>query len=346
MIAPAAAPIRRALIVSMVIATAAGGVSALPAGATFPGRNGELALSRCCARSVTGLQAMQPDGTGLRTLTIAPRGAHDDEPDWSPDGSSVLFSRCKERCEIWVARADGSQPQRLGPDCLEKRSGCENRENGAFSPDGTKIAFMRPMGPVKHGFIKYDDLYVMNANGSDVRALTHFTTRRPFSGDTVTGAWSPDGKRIVFGRENSALGRPRNGNALFIVNADGSGLHQLTPWRLRAGGGHPDWSPDGRSILFRTVPKRGHDDPGGNYFTIHPDGKGLKQLTRYPKTSVLGRASYSPDGRYIAFTQSPGANRAFHPDLFVMNADGSNARVVGGSRGGIVEFAPDWGPAR
>src|SRR6266540_5874097 len=43
-----------------------------------------------------------------------------------------------------------------------------------------------------------------------------------------------------------------NGRAIYIVNADGTNLRRVTPWRLKAGD-HPDWSPDGTSILFRTI---------------------------------------------------------------------------------------------
>jgi Tol biopolymer transport system component len=60
---------------------------------------------------------------------------------------------------------------------------------------------------------------------------------------------SPDGRRIVFVRMNGTA-RPRHGQAIFVVNADGSGLRRVAPWTLRAGD-EPDWSRDGKEILVR-----------------------------------------------------------------------------------------------
>ena len=64
-------------------------------------------------------------------------------------------------------------------------------------------------------------------------------------------AWSPDGTKLVFVRYRAqAQPRPRGRVAMFLINANGSGERQLTPWALRAGD-HPDWSPsDGERILF------------------------------------------------------------------------------------------------
>jgi TolB protein len=68
--------------------------------------------------------------------------------------------------------------------------------------------------------------------------------------------------------------------SIFVIGADGRGLRQVTPWRLDAGD-HPDWSPDGRRILFR-APE--HFFAGSNLWTVRPDGTGLKQLTHFRST--------------------------------------------------------------
>jgi Tol biopolymer transport system component len=68
------------------------------------------------------------------------------------------------------------------------------------------------------------------------------------------------------------------GQALYIVNSDGSGrLHQITPWRLDGGGAA--WSSDGRWIVFRSY--RNCCQPGASQvWVVHPDGSGLRRLTR------------------------------------------------------------------
>ena len=65
-------------------------------------------------------------------------------------------------------------------------------------------------------------------------------------------------------------------SALFVVNADGTGLHQLTPNGL--GALHPHWSPNGRLIAFNNEVQQ----PGtasDQIFVVHPDGSGLTRVT-------------------------------------------------------------------
>ena len=161
--------------------------------------------------------------------------------------------------------------------------------------------------------------------------------------------WSPDGKRLVFLEFNwvgNIKSEPHNGRALCILNADGSGLHRLTPWTLKAGG-PPDWSPDGTRILFRGG-SGSQADGGGNLYTIRTDGSGLRQLTHFsPNPRVLQNGSYSPDGKSIVFATNKGAvkvGRSDLPDLFVMRADGSH--MVALTRTRNWDGSPDWGPSR
>lgn len=100
------------------------------------------------------------------------------------------------------------------------------------------------------------------------------------------------------------------------MNEDGSGLRQVTT--DSAYHYQPDWSPDGKKILF-------FSNPSGNYdlYSINPDGTGLKQLTTDPKDDTLG--SWSGDGTQIAFW-----SWRFFPGIYTMNADGSGAKLVDG----------------
>ena len=112
--------------------------------------------------------------------------------------------------------------------------------------------------------------------------------------DVLRPAWSPDGNQLVFEVQNLGTAEPPNRHALFIVDADGSGLRQLTPWSLNAGD-DPDWSPDGKLILFRTVSASNRHH--GNLHTIRPDGTGLRMLTNYPAPKTVG--SYVLPGRKV-----------------------------------------------
>jgi TolB protein len=253
------------------------------------------------------------------------KGMYDGNPDWSPDGSTIAFQRCPVRggnCVIFSIRPSGTRLKRLGP-------AADDRAHPAWAPSGKEIAYTRGWGGVKNDHIKFADIYVMKADGTGARRITHVTASRPFSADVGYPAWSRDGKQLAFAVGNTVTGEPASGLALFVVNADGSGLRQLTPWSLNAGD-RPDWSPDGKLILFRAPAKNDR----GNLYTINPDGSGLKQLTDYPG-NVVSTGSFSPDGNWITFARSA--------SVFVMRTDGTGARDV---TFGISAWSPDWGPAR
>ncbi len=85
----------------------------------------------------------------------------------------------------------------------------------SLSPDGKRIAFVRGA-----------DIYVMNADGTDVGRLVE---------NAYSPAWSPDGTRIAF-----VSGRDGN-EEIYVMNADGSGQTRLTD--NLAHDGFPAWSP-------------------------------------------------------------------------------------------------------
>ena len=107
--------------------------------------------------------------------------------------------------------------------------------------------------------------------------------------------FSPDGKRLVFDRQNIAA-KPKDGHATLVANLDGTSLRRVTPWSLRAGD-HPDWSPDGRLILVRSNANGPDFSRQGNLFVVRPNGTGLRQLTHFGgRVRLLQNGSFSPDG--------------------------------------------------
>jgi Tol biopolymer transport system component len=109
----------------------------------------------------------------------------------------------------------------------------------AWSPDGTKIAFVRR-----------GDIFVMDADGSNPTNLTNSQSM-----DNQGPAWSPDGTRIAFSR--SEAGGNREVNRIFVMDADGSNPTSLTDALPDGGIGvdfEPTWSPDGNRIAFSSAP--------------------------------------------------------------------------------------------
>lgn len=310
---------------AVVAAAAVASTGAVVAHATAPGKNGEIAF-KLALGAPSRLGVVNADGSGLRKLPRT-KQVSDDDPDWSPSGSTIAFTRCplgNGRCHVDAMRPDGSGLKQLGP-------ANDDRAFPSWAPDGKHIAYVRSWGGVQHDEIKYSALYVMTPTGGGAHLLVNPMNAQPYAGDVGHSSWSPDGKQLVLEVTHSPLGDPANGHALFLVNADGSGLKQLTPWSLNAGG-KPDWSPDGSRILFRAPTK----NERGNLYTIAPDGSGLKQLTHYAApVPVVSAGSFSPDGKWITFAKSG--------SVWVMRADGTGAKQI--TAAGHV-YTPDWGPAR
>src|SRR5207302_771195 len=147
------------------------------------------------------------------------------------------------------------------------------------------------------------DIYVMNADGSGVRQLTH-TTVHEF--DPI---WSPDGKRIAFSRLDET-----GDFDVIVINVDGSGAINLTNNDVVhdfAGA----WSPDGQRIVFSSTRDGGDLD----IFTMNADGSGVTQLT-HNDFIADDDPVWSPDGKRIAFHSTRDGG---DEDIFVMNGDGS-----------------------
>ena len=318
----------------------------MPAAATTAGHNGRIAFKRYldADRSTGAIFTTSPGGGRPRQVTRPALGTVDDQPDWSPDGTLIAFRRCAPDtdCAIYTVRAGGSRLHRLSDACQaeppEAETTCADESDVAFLPDGHRILFTRATGHVREfpgggTFIEHSDIVVRDLSGRNAHVVL---ASRPYAGDNVEMVASPDGTHIAFRRQNSPLTEPADGIAVFVMRSDGTALRRITPWSLRAGD-HPDWSPDGRWILFRS-----NDD--GNFlnsqlYLIHSDGTGIRQVTHLTPTTMLLSSSFSPDGKQIVYSQ---AGRDDQPDIFTMRLDGRHIHQVTCTP--AWDSAPDWGP--
>jgi Tol biopolymer transport system component len=200
--------------------------------------------------------------------------------------------------DLYVINPDGSGEAQFAAD----------GRSPAWSPDGTKIAFVK----VGSG----GGIFVMNADGTGVTQLTAITQDR-------SPTWSPGGK-IAFARNNR----------IWVMNSDGSGLTQLTfgP-RLDVS---PTWSPDGTKIALEA-----NDGSGWDIWVMNADGSAPTKLTN---TTGAFTPDWSPDGTKIAFSANVGVGAEGTVEIFVMNAGGSGQTRLTFSAGGTVNWAPAWSP--
>ena len=202
-----------------------------------------------------------------------------------------------------VPFSDGSVP-----DSLERHYVSRTSEDPAGSPDGTRVAFSSFRDGNK-------EIYVMDADGGHPVNLT-----RHDAFDS-SPAWSPDGRRIAF-----ESNRDGGMDHIFVMNADGSGVEQLThefqaPWAFS-----PSWSPDGSSIACVSAQDI-------DLWGIHSLELGSRALHLISLAGLRGtRPSWSPDGARIAYAVADTANDFSH--VWVMAADGSGARQL--------TFAESW----
>jgi Tol biopolymer transport system component len=296
-------------VASIVAASAAIAATALvlvpAAPAAYPGPNGLIAFR---ANTDGGSQIFTINPATLQQVQLTQvNGNAQGAPHWNFDSSMITFEYDPpDGCaQVATMNADGSDLAILP---LASRDVCEGTPT--FSADGTRLFYEGYNGK------RLDAIYGMNLDGSDRRLIS----RCQGNGDSDPEA-SPDGKMLAF-----TCGDPSSpkGSALFVTNANGSHLRQLTPYSLEVGF-HEDWSPDSRRIMFISVHDEGTPDAQINTATIAADGSDLQWVTNYPAGGLRAYGnSYSPDGQWIVLRMEDGDQNA----LFKLKTDGSDLTQI------------------
>jgi Tol biopolymer transport system component/protocatechuate 3,4-dioxygenase beta subunit len=303
---------------------------------------GCLADGAWCQVTLPGGGSGWCTGQSLRQLAVAVPVAEAVLPTATPEiavsgkGRIAFISRGdydSRNFEIYTINPDGSGLTRV-----TNNPGWDDAP--AWSSDGQKIAFHSDRDDLENcgrsGSTTCNwEIYVMNADGGDVRRLTNQPAR------DREPTWSPDGRRIAF---------IRDGN-IHVMNADGTDVSPLTYFRWPTTPSlayQPAWSPDGQRIAF--VGQHTTSDGGTEIYVINVDSSGLTRLT-----NSLGDdwwPAWSPDGQKIAFFSFRDAYGTTDPgnsEIYVMNSDGSSQTritynpTIDTNRPGADED-PTWSP--
>ena len=193
-------------------------------------------------------------------------GAKDTNPQWSPDGKSILFSSSRnEKPQLFVMPIDGGEAKQI-TDLKQGVGGF------AWSPNGSKIAFTA--GPdfegdeapdltkevyrVNRTVYRFDaigyldhaveNLYILDVESGDIKQLTDDRT------NNINPRWSPDGTRILYDATMDANSHRVAFPTLHLIDLDGNHETVMDDWGIVM---NANFTPDGSSIVFIGRPDDG-----------------------------------------------------------------------------------------
>jgi dipeptidyl aminopeptidase/acylaminoacyl peptidase len=257
---------------------------------------------------------------------------------WSKDGATLYFARGGD---LWQVAPGGGEPK---PVWTTK----EGETAFSLSPDGTRVAFVRSVGPPPLGQPTQNELWVRTlADLREVRLVSRM-------GSVSGGIWSPDGKRLAFGAAQSVQRADapaysgakilyswveRSPNQLYVVPASGGKPSAIAPG--------PDSVFGARWIdLSRLVFERQTDRDKRRQILVADAASGTAQLVHEDVEEKFwsmpfdagGAPQPSPDGRWIAFL----SDRDGWDQLYVMPAGGGAPVEI--TRGKFETWRPAWSP--
>jgi TolB protein len=253
-------------------------------------RNGVSLAGTVEKRQVKEIYIADYDGANPRRVTVSRQ--LNLNPSWSPDARALAYTTYRPNPDVFVSLIYQGVLQ-------NPTKGVGTNYLPVFSPDGKQIAFMS-------GRDGNTEIYVMNADGSNVRRLTNNQ-----AGES-SPTWSPTGSQIAFTSDRS--GKPQ----IYVMNsADGSGVRRLTVNESEAD--RPTWSPP----PFNEIAFSASTGPGYDIKVLEIATGQIRQLT-FGEGSNEGPA-WAPGGRHLSFTSTRAGGRT---QVFTIGRDGRGLRQI------------------
>ena len=302
---------------------------------------------------------MNPDGSGAARLTNDTFG--DALPSLSRDGKGTIIFDSNR-----VSDPDGKAGRTLDSDLflmtVDVRTGkatspvhLTRGSTASWSPDSERIAFHRspsddygtripgrtePGGPTKDS-----DIFIARVDDLVAKRPVHVNLTEKFQGGTpgVSSSeddadWSPDGKQIAFTSRDSSCATNQAcqaGAEIWVMSAEGSSPKRLTSNSEEERS--PDWSPDGKKILYMCKPVVGKPF---EICVMNADGSGREVLTSNTVPD-LG-PTWSPDGKRITVIRGGGGQQQIYVLDYIAGSDG-NRNEIALTRLPEINLMPNWG---
>jgi Tol biopolymer transport system component len=231
--------------------------------------------------------------------------------NWSPDGSRLLchsegMANPADAGLYTVRSSDASDLVRV---TTTLPGGFD--DGYGYSPDRSRILF------AQFDSTDHSTLLAVKPDGSDPIQLSPSALSVIDLGffDRVGADWSPDGSQVAF----AAVSSTRQFNpGLFVVNADGTGLREITPAGL--GALSAQWSPNGAMIAFSGCTSSPRTCGIPQAWVVAPDGTGLREVTTPISGAIFLTPVWSPNSQKLLLNK---VDRNGQASLWTANTDGS-----------------------